>query len=170
MRHWITSGLALAVTGSVSWSCCMVPESYEGSISQRSQEAVIIHDDGKQDMVLRIDYRIKGKTMPDKFAWVITVPNEPSDYAIADAKLFDDMFNLSEILRPKPKHNPDEDSLSLPAPTDAVAQSVEKSVELGKRVQVGPFDIQPVRGVGPKALTGLNQWLTKNGFPNEDEQ
>jgi hypothetical protein len=44
----------------------------------------------------------------------------------------------------------------------------EDDVELGTRVRVGPYDIQPVRAHGVEALDGLNRWLRKNGFPTED--
>lgn len=44
--------------------------------------------------------------MPDSFAWVITVPNEPDEYAIADTELFEKMFALSEnCVHALPKRN-----------------------------------------------------------------
>jgi len=140
----------------------MLPATYKGSISQNGHEAVIIHHDDREELVLRIDYQITGESMPDEFAWVITVPNEPEEYAIADAKLFEDMFVLSEKLRPRTRIKK---SLKSGGGSGGFGHS---GVELGKQVQVGPYDIQPVRGVGADALTGLNSWLTEHGFPTED--
>lgn len=145
-------------------ACCMLPATYKGTISQNAHEAVIIHHAGREELVLRIDYKITGESMPDNFAWVITVPNEPDEYAIADAKLFEEMFDLSEKLRPplRVKRKP-----GFKGGAGAGGFGGE-GVELGKRVQVGPYDIQPVRGVGANALTGLNAWLTEKGYPTED--
>jgi hypothetical protein len=153
---------SLIVWGTVEApACCMVPATYKGSIAQDAQEAVLMHDGDRQELVLRINYRIAGDTMPDTFAWVVTVPNEPDAYAVADAKLFKEMFELSErLLAPRSQKR------SKGLQTDSLQVPVA-GVELGKRVQVGPYDIQPVRGVGPQALTGLNTWLAKNGFPTE---
>jgi len=76
------------------FACCMLPETYRGTISQNDHEAVIVHRAGRQELVLRINYKIIGDTMPDQFAWVITVPNEPDNYKIANPQLFEDMFFL----------------------------------------------------------------------------
>jgi len=97
--------------------------------------------------------------MPDTFVWVITTPKEPDAYAVADPLLFEDMFALAEALVV-----PVNKSMARSKETDSPQAA---GVELGKRVQVGPYDIQPVRGVGPHALTGLNLWLKDNGFPTE---
>ena len=100
MFRFVTCLLTACLSGSPAMACCMLPATYEGTISQNAHEAVIIHHAGREELVLRIDYKIIGESMPDNFAWVITVPNEPDEYAIADAKLFEEMFVLSEKLRP----------------------------------------------------------------------
>lgn len=151
--------LTLGITSASA--CCMVPLTYEGAIGQKAQEAVIIHDKDREELILRINYQITGKKMPKEFAWVVTVPNEPDSYALADKKLFEDMFYLSEKLL-KPISRQKSKSLSINE-----VDSVE-GIELGKRVKIGNYDIQPIRGVGDNAFSGLNSWLTKNGFPTED--
>jgi hypothetical protein len=149
----------IAVTATEALACCMVPVSYKGSIGQDTQEAVLIHDGDREELILRINYRITGDKMPENFAWVITTPHEPDSYAVADAELFNEMFDLAQrLLVPKSR------SKGRQALTDA---AVPEGVELGRRVQVGPYDIQPVRGVGPDALVGLNTWLGTHGFPTE---
>jgi hypothetical protein len=165
MRTILTAVLLTAISMNLSLACCMLPATYEGTISQNAHEAVLIHHNGREELVLRIDYHIEGATMPDQFAWVITVPHEPDNYALADAELFEEMFDLSEsLLRPQI----DNRSLGLLDKTMPSEPAIPNGVELGMRVQVGPYDIQPVRGVGANALTGLNNWLKKNNFPTED--
>ena len=159
-RTMVTWMMSLGIAGA-ALACCMVPATYKGSIGQEAQEAVLIHDEGREELVLRINYRIKGATMPNQFAWVITTPVEPDAYALADAKLFEDMFDLAQRLAaPRSK------SRSVGCAARA-GSALPMGIELGKRVEVGPYDIQPVRGVGPLALKGLNTWLADNGFPTE---
>lgn len=159
--------LFLVTNYSLVLACCMVPADYEGSISQKTQEAVIFYHEGRQELVLRINYRIAGEVMPNQFAWVITVPNEPDTYALADEKLFAEMFDLSEKLKPavKPYRSGGAGSFG-----GGSGEFGDTGVELGKQVKIGPYDIQPVRGVGKNALTGLNRWLEANQFPTEDPE
>ena len=158
MKNTLTT-YVMAVGAWACIACCMVPVTYKGQIGQDAQEAVLIHDGDREELVLRINYRIKGKTMPDNFVWVITTPTEPDSYALAEPELFEDMFKLSQSLVVPV-------SRSKSMQSDAAPAAIE-GVELGKHVTVGPYDIQPVRGVGPKALEGLNKWLKEHGFPTE---
>lgn len=145
-------------------ACCMVPRTYKGTIAQDTHEAVLIHDGEREELVLRIGYKLSGPTAPSEFAWIVTVPNEPDAYALADKALFKDMFKLSErYLRPRSKSETDSKSRHS-------GKVVSGRVELGKAVTVGPYAIQPVRALGLDALKGLNAWLAKNGFPSEDEK
>lgn len=153
--------LALTVVGAVPVEpCCMVPATYQGSIGQSAQEAVLLHADGREELILKINYHITGAEMPPYFAWVITVPNEPDAYAVADVNLLEQVFAWAEpLIHPPTKGERGDNSHGLPAAA---------GIELGKRVQVGPYDIQPVRALGQDALEALNAWLAKNGFPTED--
>lgn len=149
--------VALALIAVPAVPCCMVPATYKGTISQSAQEAVIFHADGREELILKISYKIDGNGLPEHFAWVITVPNEPDHYEIADAALFEEVFSWADQLTTVPSRGdskgPKEDSQGL---------------DFGKLVKVGPYEIQPVRALGLEALKGLNDWLTKNGFPAED--
>jgi hypothetical protein len=141
-------------------SCCMVPANYKGTISQSAQEAVLFFADGREDLILKINYKITGDTLPDKFAWVITVPNTPDAYEVADANLFEDVFPWAQrLVAPANKNG---DSLGRPANAGV------HGLEIGKPVKVGPYTIQPVKALGKEALAGLNNWLAENGFPKED--
>ncbi len=137
----------------------MVPATYKGTISQSAQEAVLFHHDGREELILKINYKITGATLPDRFAWVITVPNEPDAYAVADDKLFKEVFDWANPLLTPPTVS-SRDSLA--------AQGSTKDLYIGQPVKVGPYEIQPVRALGKQALAGLNDWLQKNGFPAED--
>lgn len=175
MRSIAFAATVFALAGSAA-ACCMVPKDYAGRIGQSGQKALLIHDQGREELILGIDYRItpssaaaEGNTKPDvsaaaamppNFVWVITVPSEPDHYAVADLALFDDLSKLTaELLPPPPRDN---------SGGRLVTASVPQGIELGKRVQVGPYDIQPVRARGREALEGLNTWLAANGFPTED--
>lgn len=136
-------------------ACCMVPRDYVGTISQTAQEAVIFHHDGREELILRINYAIKGDAPPDHFAWVVTVPNEPDAYAIADDKLFEEVFAWAEKALRAPSRGRE-------------GELISKGIRLSPEVRVGPYRIQPVKAVGAKALEGLNEWLGENGFPAED--
>jgi hypothetical protein len=144
------------------FACCMLPRSYKGSISQNTQEAVIFHHNGMQDMILRINYEIKGEKAPDQFAWIITVPNEPQQYELADSEIYEETFDWAWPLvePPRPRSN----FLGL---VDS-APAATGGLELSQKVEVGPYDIQPIKVKGADALGALNEWLTANGFPTED--
>jgi len=139
----------------------MVPVTYAGTIGQDAQEAILFHADGREELILRIHYRITGKTPPPYFAWVVTVPNEPDSYEVADAKIFQETFDWADPLLSPPSN-------SLGKGKGRDDKDDQGGLEFGKAVKVGPFDIQPVRALGKEALAGLNDWLDKNGFPTED--
>ncbi|NQZ59363.1 MAG: DUF2330 domain-containing protein [Lentisphaeraceae bacterium] len=148
----------------------MLPHSFDGEISQRSQQALIVYDNGVEDLVLKISPSILSENKLPTFCWLITVPNEPEHYDVVNKSFFSELEKLKKehLVKPEPifniacsKHSEMDKILSA-------AESAPKGVELGKRVNVeGIYDIQPVRGVGEHALTGLNTWLKQNGFPVE---
>ncbi len=159
MKTTVAFVVLLLVAGAVAEPCCMVPADYKGTISQSAQEAVMFHADGREELILKINYQITGDKMPDRFAWIVTVPNEPDAYAVGDAKLFEEVFSWAES-----QVNPPDLKGRGPAKGD-----LGEGLEFGKAVKVGPYEIQPVRALGREALAGLNEWLKKNGFPTEDE-
>jgi hypothetical protein len=152
----------LAMPGRPAEPCCMVPRSFGGSIGQSLQQAILFFDQGREDLILRIHYTITGaKAMPDRFAWVVTVPHEPDAYAVADPGIFDEVdLWARRLLEPPP--------LREGVAVKAAAPGAPPLLEFGRAVKVGPYDIQPVRARGREALGALNAWLEKNGFPTED--
>jgi len=142
----------------------MLPKKYQGSIQQSSQEAVIIHENGQQDLILKVNPQINGKAAPPYFAWIVSVPNEPDSYKLASKTIFKDMYKYSrDYIAPQGDDFGESDEGS---PRGVKAEGVH----LSKRVQVGPYHIQPIRGVGENALKGLNKWLSTNGFPTESDE
>ena len=65
-------------------------------VPSSAQEAVLFHADGREELILKINYIITGDTLPDRFAWVITVPNEPDQYEVADSNLFKEVFDWAQ--------------------------------------------------------------------------
>ena len=50
-----------------SLACCMLPDSYEGSIQQSSQQGLIVFDNGVEDLILKVSPEISGKQKAQKF-------------------------------------------------------------------------------------------------------
>jgi hypothetical protein len=138
----------------------MVPADYEGTIQQSAQEAVLFHADGREELILKINYKITGETLPDRFAWVITVPNEPDQYDVADSNLFPEVFKWAQPRVEVPSRSKGENN--------ANSGGLDNGLVIGKPVKVGPYEIQPVKALGKKALGKLNDWLDSKGFPKED--
>ena len=152
-----------------SLACCMLPTSYEGSIQQNSQEGFIFYDNGVQELTLKVSPEISGKKELKQFCWLITVPNEPDHYEVVDFDIFRQLYKLKRKHLEKPKSENIGCTVGCSVQMEAKAAEAVEGVELGRRAKAGPYDIQPVRGVGKNALSGLNTWLTRNGFPTEPE-
>src|SRR5260370_95482 len=126
---WTLAGfLTLAASGSL-FPCCMVPADYEGTIQQSAQEAVLFHADGREELVLKINYKITGDPLPDRFAWVITVPNEPDRYEVADNHLFKEVFDWAQERVVVPSRSKGENN--------ANAGGQNSGLIIGKPVKVG---------------------------------
>ncbi|MBI3831088.1 MAG: DUF2330 domain-containing protein [Planctomycetes bacterium] len=151
----LLAAIAIALAPALQTNACMhAPRDYKGSVGSSAQEAIAFFKDGKEELILKVNYKTSGEG-PSSFAWVVTVPNEPDAYAVAEGPLFEDVFTWANGL------------LEIPANSrevDGADQTNSLGVELGKQVKVGPYDIQPVRGKGKDAVVGLNGWFEKNGF------
>jgi hypothetical protein len=162
--------LTCTIVIGLSIACCMLPRSYQGSIEQKGQEGIIFFDNGVEDLILKVSPVINGEAKLDKFCWLVTVPNEPDKYDVIDNSIFATMFSLEQkvLVKPKPKSSIGcSETKSADGTKSAEAKDAYIGVELGKHVSVGDYDIQPIRGVGKHALSGLNSWLDANGFPTE---
>jgi len=135
-----------------AWACIHAPKHYKGSIAETSQEAVIFHQNGREELILKVAYKVEGDGPgPNQLGWVIPVPNQPDKYAVAERALFKELFDLT---KPVPRGG----FQKFKAPTDT------KSIVLLEKTSVGEYTIQPILASGRHAGTALNGWLQKNGF------
>ena len=156
----------------VSLACCMLPKTYKGSIEQTQQEGIIIYDKGIEDLILKVDPKITGVADLKDLCWLITVPNEPDKYNVCEPDIFRSFYQLKNKHLVRKIEKRKSFGCSEKTNKEKASDAAERipGVELGTFVQVGDYDIQPVRGVGKHALSGLNKWLDQNGYPTEPEE
>jgi hypothetical protein len=155
-RALLLTALAL-LAGGVAPACLHPPRDYKGTIVSTTQEALIFWRDGREELVLKVNFAIHGGpqmeqgALPANLGWVIPVPNAPDAYAVADPAIFEDAFHLAELYTAKPRS----DGQKGPPPN---------SVDVGQKISVGEYDIVPVKATGPDAAAALNDWLVKEDF------
>jgi hypothetical protein len=146
-------------------ACIHGDESFKGSINTDTQEAILFFDKGREELILRADYNIRGLQLPKTVAWVLTLPSEPDAYQTVDSAAFKEtmLYSSRKTFLAVPSRSPKRERPG--------EQSVDDvGVELGKKVTVGPYEIQPIRGVGDEAAKGVNDWFKKNGFNEVPEK
>lgn len=124
---------------------------YEGSLEQKAQEAIIIHNDGMEDLILKVTYQGKAKD----FAWLIPFPSIP-EISRANAELFAELFAYVErsIAR--------EEGWSYKwGKSDEETAEAPRGVEIVARKTVGSYETTTVRETTEGALNG---WLKTNGY------
>jgi hypothetical protein len=139
------------------------PRSYEGSLEETAQEAILIFQAGddtrsaREDMILKVS--VKGGALTE-FGWVIPFP-APPDIEREDAALFRELFNYVEARKARGHGKASEGTKS------AGADASPRAVEVISRKTVGSYDTAVVRD----KEGGLNDWLHSNGFqPLEDAE
>ncbi|MDC1143075.1 DUF2330 domain-containing protein [Planctomycetota bacterium] len=157
--------LILLLFASHAPSCCMVPRSYPGDVDQKGQKVLIMHHDGRQELVLQVapHFIEKKNDTPGYLAWLVTVPNKPLAYDIADKKIFDQARRLQgrlDDLADEQSRPSDTDNMTIAAPAGGL--------RIDDPINVGPYVITPVTTLGEEALQELNAYLNKRGFPTED--
>ena len=174
--------LLTALFGPGLLACCMAPRDYEGDVDQAKQEVVIVHREaqgdlpGYQEMLIRVQPFFKdAETNPEYLAWVITVPNTPTRYDVAEESALDAGPALHEKLYELAREQwanrtqfewPDWLPTNLEDRT-VIQAAMDNVVEMPP-VQVGPYTISPVQAVGADAVKGLNAYLDERGLPQED--
>ncbi|MHC4841790.1 MAG: hypothetical protein ACYTDT_12710, partial [Planctomycetota bacterium] len=151
-------------------ACCMVPRSYPGDVDQSGQKVLIMHHDGRQELVLQVaPYFVEKKNdTPGYLAWLVTVPNKPLDYKVADAGAYDDARALQERLERLASEQQRSLLDSIVPTLSAVPGLGNSQIEIGDVTEVGPYAITPVKAKGEEGLAELNAYLNKRGFPTED--
>lgn len=130
-------------------------EAINTPVSQKGQQALILHNDGVEDLFLKIEYQA-GET--SALAWIVPVPAVPTEYGAADPALFQKLAEWAALERRRPALR-SKGRKSAGAPRAAAA-----ALTLLPPAAVGPFAIQPIQARGPSAGEALNRWMTDNGF------
>lgn len=137
----LLAGLALA--------CLHPPRDYQATVEATGQEALLFWNDGREELVLKADYKVDSEKPLPSLAWVMPVPSLPDSYGVTSPKVFEEAFKLADSLKPATKGPP-----RPPAGSVVVAQEVT----------VGEYNIKALDTFGPDAAKALNDWLTENGF------
>lgn len=135
------------------------PVTYEGSLEERAQEAIIVFREGTEDrsavedLILKI--RVEGEAR--HFAWIVPLPNAPQT-SKADPKLF---AELHRYVQTRQWHRAPKAAKSDGKGFALGNAATDEAVKLISREVVGAFDVAVVRETQPGVL---NQWLTREGF------
>jgi hypothetical protein len=133
------------------------------AVTQRGQQAIIIHHDGREELIIEVDYQ--SAQAPPSLAWVIPLPSIPDRYEITSPTLFEEMEQAAELnwghvgCRSR---GPAQQSAPIPTSIPAL--------NLLEVVAVGPYTIQPIQASGELGLAALGRWMTDNGFSEIPEE
>lgn len=187
-------GLVLFAAASPGPACMMMPMSFNGDVDQGQQQVVIIHHNGQQQLILRVNPFFTSEllnengelALPEYFEWVVTVPTRPDAYRIADAKIFKDAAALAtEVAHIADEHREEADRANqglfrwlLPASSKKGDKSAVKSeslsayvdLSISDSINVGDYTIREIEALGPQALEQLNAYLKENNYPTEDPE
>ncbi|QDU92993.1 DUF2330 domain-containing protein [Lignipirellula cremea] len=139
---------------------------------QAKQRAVLLHANGREDLILSIDVNLNGSEKPvTELGWVITIPSVPEQYsADVDPKIFDQaqaahllaarVQSLREVV---PAANNLPRSYSYGGGASGGGYRPKPSIEV-QRFDAGPYAIHQIRTVGKNAVEELNQWFKTHHF------
>lgn len=137
------------------------PRSYQGSLEEKAQEAIIIFQgseipgEASEDLILKI--RVEGDAR--EFAWVIPFPNPPK-FEKEDVALFRDVFDYVQHRKSSSHKKSGIANKAAEGKSD-----VDSAVQVIERRTVGDFDVAIVQ---ENEQGGLNPWLQQEGFQTLD--
>lgn len=137
------------------------PVDYNGSLNERSQEAIIIFHKGEepgeatQDLILKIS--VQGDV--DEFGWVVPLPSAP-ETGQEDARLFEELHKYVQTRLAAQKGGKRNGGDKFEE-SEKAAPAAAGGVEVISRETIGNFDVSIVKE--EKAGT-LNQWLEDNKY------
>lgn len=111
-------------------------------LEEPTQKAVILHDNGVEDMILQVEYA----GAAEAFGWIVPLPAKP-DIQLADAEIF---AELSQFTQRRDRIG------SREAGTEGI-----EAVKVLDRKKIGPYDVASVQASDAVAL---EHWLKANGF------
>lgn len=157
LKRVLLAGAVLFAATWASEACVHKPRGYDAVFEEVAQQAIIVHHNGYENLILRVQYEFKdpNQKRPSELAWVIPVPNAPVSYKVADPAVFKD---ATRIVFPRTKMR---NGRMLKS---AGRSRREPQLQFLEKVTVGDYKIQPIKAVGLEAGQALNVWLGKNGF------
>ncbi|MEX2188588.1 MAG: DUF2330 domain-containing protein [Pirellulales bacterium] len=135
------------------------PRNYEGSLEEKSQEAIVVFHGSDEpggaveDLILKIT--VAGEA--ENFAWVVPLPSEPETKP-EDAALFKELFDYVEARR---RRQYTDRKSQYKGDAGAKAAAADKPVEVLSREVVGSYDVAVVKENEPGKLNG---WLEAEGY------
>jgi hypothetical protein len=163
MRRAALFTALLLCLGVPAFACLHPPRTFDGSIVQTGQSAVILWNKGTEVLLLRPDIKLtKGKSLPETLAWVVPLPAVPAAYSVAKADVIRETAKAWQIAQDA--RTPQPDSLSNARSARPKSQELSESIELLAPVKAGDYAIQPIKTKGPESVPALNAWLRENGF------
>ncbi len=125
-------------------------------ISQKGQQGLLIWHDGKEELVLKIEYESGADV--SALGLVVPVPAVPEAYDTADAGLFDALHSWVRIARQQPSLR------------SARARGINGHGSSGPPLvalppaEAGPYRIQPLQAFGEEGIAALTTWMEENDF------
>jgi hypothetical protein len=123
-------------------------------IYQPAQKAVILHENGREDLILQVKY--EGDV--DEFAWIVPVPGYP-DVDVSQPEMFEELAYFTAV----EAYDSDGGFFAcLPAGGGFDASEVE----VWEEDAVGVYEYAILSAADPQALV---DWLNTNGYPFPEE-
>ncbi|MFW6126137.1 MAG: DUF2330 domain-containing protein [Chloroflexota bacterium] len=119
-------------------------------IYQPSQKAIIVHQDGREDLVLQVRY--EGDV--EEFAWIVPVPDYP-DVDVSPPELFEELAYFTAV-------EAYDGGGGLFACLPAGGASKESHVDVWEEDSIGIYDYAILSTTDPQALV---EWLNAHGYP-----
>ncbi|MCK5061695.1 DUF2330 domain-containing protein [Candidatus Parcubacteria bacterium] len=133
---------------------CMIPMDYQdGDIYEPSQTSLIVYNDGKEDLYLKVNY--EGET--NNFVWIVPTPTYPeAEKAAKD--IFEELSALTTTA-----HWGAQDSLNTGS---AKGIGYAENVVVHSQENIGIYEVTVLSAIG---VDGLFDWLNNNGYKLKDE-
>ncbi len=127
-------------------------------VTQRGQQAIIVHHDGRQELILQVDFQ--AEVAPPSLGWIIPLPSVPDRYETASTDLFEEIEAAAQLqwanVQCRSRGVGEQGVLSAPTPLDGLT--------LLEPASVGPYQIQPIQATGDAGVAALGTWMEDNGF------
>ncbi|MCD4761764.1 DUF2330 domain-containing protein [bacterium] len=132
----------------------MIPIDYQyGDIYEPSQTSLIVHDNGKEDLYLKVNY--EGET--NNFVWIVPTPTYP-EAAIAAKDIFTELSALTTTAHWRAQDN----AYAGKAP----AEGMGTNVIVHSQENIGLYEVTVLSATG---VDGLFDWLNNNGYKIKEE-